>query len=191
MAKPQEGQASRASGTYVVTVAEDGAEDWRAAPSHALSADEDRAMDALFHGKKRTRRGKRVIEYLTGEEENAALELLSRLLVYRRLPPWYLLEIAFQVNPKARPAVQPRRIVFVSRQRRGAKGHTAISRHMAMDVVKAAFEGEKLDLAFKTTAATYGVSERTVIRAWNDFRKNPAVREYIRQEKEKFRSSAK
>jgi hypothetical protein len=155
------------------------------------SADEEKTLDALFNGRKKTVKGRLVIEYLTGEEEKAALRIVARLLRAGDLLLLLRSRLAGLLDPDIRPIAQPRKLAFAPRRQHGRKGHEDISRYIARDIMHAAITGQKLEPAFADAADKYGVSRRTVIRAWNKYKKHPVMAEFIRQEQERFRSSDK
>jgi len=139
------------------------------------------ALDLLFNGRKKTVKGKLVIEYPAGEEERAALKVLARLLAEGRLPQYHCICLADLLNPNS---TRSRKLALVPRRQRGAKGRGDISSRMAIEILHASVTGKKLEAAFTDAADKYGVSRRTIIRAWTEFKKHPRSAEAARRRME-------
>jgi hypothetical protein len=140
-----------------------------------VDIDELDKLDRFFHGRKKTVKGKLVIEYPTGEEERAALTVLARLLAAGRLPQYHCILLAELLNPNS---TRSRKLALVPR------GRGDISGRMALEILHASVTGKKLDAAFTDTADKYGVSRRTIIRAWTEFKKHPRSAEAARRRME-------
>lgn len=150
------------------------------------------ALYNLFHGRKKTVKGKLVVEYLTGEEEREALRLLAAHIRQGTLQDKdFCIALSRLFDPDTSPTREPRRVVFVPRRQRGRKGHEDITPSIARDLLRAALKGQNIESAVAIAVERYGVSRRTVMRVWSDYRAQPGTAEWIHREKERLRSSVK
>jgi hypothetical protein len=120
--------------------------------------------------------GKAVREYLSGEEERAALAALARVLRKGFLHENYRLTLADLFDPDIQEGLncQPRRLAFVSRNPRGRKGAN-LEPDIALTLAEALGKGLQLKQAIAVAMKKFGVSERTITRAWAKFMSDPVI----------------
>jgi hypothetical protein len=113
-------------------------------------------------GKKMTR------EFLRGEEERAALKVLAKLVRNGGLYRVQYETLAALLDPDQ--SFPSRRLAFRSRQQRGGRKESGFGLEIAWDLGEAKRNGLKYEIAVAEAAKKYGVSERTVTRAWRKYK---------------------
>ena len=150
----------RAAGTYVVTVADDGSETWEVL--RQASKQEEETVTALLEGRIKKVGKKMIREFLSGEEEYVARIVLAELIRYGWLHNSHRLELAALLVSDT----HPRQLVFHPRRRRRGRAGTGFDFDIALDLDEARHNDLKFDSAVAEMVEKYGVSERSVTRAW-------------------------
>jgi hypothetical protein len=150
----------RAPGTYVVTVADDGSETWEVL--RQASKQEEETVTALLEGRIKKVGKKMIREFLSGEEEYFACIVLAELIRYGWLRNSNRLALAALLVSDTRP----RQLVFRPRRQRRGRAGNGFDFDIAMDIDEAMHNGLKHDIAVAEMVEKYGVSARSVTRAW-------------------------
>jgi hypothetical protein len=133
-------------------------------------------VEGLMCGRIKVVNGRKVHEYLSGREERDAFTVLARLLRSDQLHRHYRLALANLFEPDIQEGIgrESRRLAFVFRKPRGRK-RNKFELRIALDLAIASLEGQHLKQAIAGAMKGYGVSERTVTRAWQELKKDSTM----------------